>query len=60
MPLRTFLALGILAGICLWGALRTPRTELHLRVLRTALFVGAGLFGALLLSAILQALFVSE
>ncbi len=58
--MRTFLVLGILAGFCLWGALRTPRSELHLRVLRTALFTGAGLFGALLLSAILQALFVSE
>lgn len=58
--MRTFLALGILAGVCLWAALRTPRTELHLRVLRAALFAGAGLFGALLLSAMLQALFVAE
>lgn len=58
--MRTFLALGILAGFCLWGALRTPRTELHLRVLRGALFAGAGVFGALLLSAMLQALFLSE
>lgn len=58
--MRTFLVLGILAGFCLWGAMRTPRTELHLRVLRTALFAGAGLFGALLLSAMLQAVFVSE
>lgn len=58
--MRTFLALGILAGICLWGALRTPRTELHLRVLRGGLFAGAGLFGALLVSAMLQALFLIE
>lgn len=58
--MRTFLALGILAGICLWGALRTPRTELHLQVLRTALFAGAGVFGALLVSAMLQALLLSE
>lgn len=58
--MRTFLALGILAGFCLWCALRTPRTELHLRVLRTALFAGAGIFGALLVSAMLQALFLSE
>ncbi|MEF8834153.1 MAG: hypothetical protein V5A42_04765 [Halofilum sp. (in: g-proteobacteria)] len=58
--MRTFLALGILAGICLWGALRTPRTELHLRVLRTALFAGSGIFGALLVSAMLQALFLYE
>ena len=58
--MRTFLALGILAGIFLWGALRTPRTELHLRVLRGALFAGAGVFGALLVSAMLQALFISE
>ncbi|MFW5969440.1 MAG: hypothetical protein ACOCP9_02270 [Halofilum sp. (in: g-proteobacteria)] len=55
--MRTFLALGILAGICLWAALRTPRTELYLRILRAALFAGAGIFGALLVSAILQALF---
>ena len=58
--MRTFLALAFLAGVCLWGALRVPRTELHLRVLRVALFIGAGIFGALLLSAMLQALFLSE
>ena len=58
--MRTFIALALLAGAFLWGALRTPRTELHLRVLRVALFVLAALFGALLLSAMLQALFVIE
>lgn len=58
--MRTFLALAIISGILLWGAFRTPRTEPHLRVLRAALFAGAGLFAALLLSAMLQALFIAD
>ena len=58
--MRTFLALAFLTAVCVWGALRVPRTEMHLRVLRTALFIGAGVFGALLVSAMLQALFISE
>lgn len=58
--MRTFIALAVLAGAFLWGGLRTPRTEPYLRVLRVALFALAGLFGALLVSAMLQALFVLE
>lgn len=58
--MRTFLALALLAGAFLWAGLRTPRNELHLRVLRVALFALAGLFGALLLSAMVQALFAIE
>lgn len=58
--MRTFLVLAVLAGVFLWAGLRTPRNELHLRVLRVALFVLAGLFGALLASAMLQALFAVE
>lgn len=58
--MRTFLLLAIVGGAFLWAALRTPRTELHLRVLRAALFALAGVFGALLVSAMLQALFLHE
>ena len=58
--MRTFLVLALLTGAFLYGGLRTPRTELYQRVLRVALFSLAGLFGALLASAMLQALFLAE
>lgn len=55
--MRTFLMLALLAGVALWAGWRTPRGELHQRVLRGALFVIAAIFAALLASAIVQALF---
>lgn len=55
--MRTFLVLALLAGVALWAGWRTPRAELHQRVLRGALFVVAAIFAALLVSAMLQALF---
>lgn len=54
--MRTFIALAILTGAALWAAFETPREGLPWRTLRYALFVIAGIFGALLLSAVLQAL----
>lgn len=54
--MRTFLALALLAGVAFWAAWRTPREELHQRVLRGALFIAAAIFAALLVSAMLQAL----
>lgn len=54
--MRTFVALAFLAGAAFWAGYRTPKEELPLRVLRYALFVASGIFGALLLSAVLQAL----
>ena len=54
--MRTFLALAILTGIALWGALQTPRTPVQLQVLRVCLFIAAGFFGLLLVVAMVEAL----
>jgi|GEM_PF-7128429 len=54
--MRTFVVLGVLAGVAFWAARRTPPAELHLRVLRRLLYLVSGVFAALLVSAILQAL----
>ena len=54
--MRTFIGLALLTGAALWAALRTPREPLQMRVLRICLFIAAGIFGALLLSAMIQAL----
>lgn len=58
--MRTFVLLAVVTALLLAGALRTPSTELHLRVLRIGLFIGAGIFAALLVSAIIQALLGME
>lgn len=58
--MRTFIVLALLTGAFLWAGLRTPRDELYQRVLRGALFALGALFGALLLSAMVQALFAIE
>lgn len=55
--MRTFLVLALLAGAAFWAGWRTPSDELHQRVLRGALFLVAAIFAALLVSAMLQALF---
>jgi len=54
--MRTFLALAILAGIALWGALKTPRAPVQMQVLRVCLFIAAGFFGLLLVVAMVEAL----
>lgn len=54
--MRTFIALAFLAGAAFWAGWQTPREGLPWRTLRYALFVVAGIFGALLVSAMLQAL----
>ncbi len=54
--MRTFIALAVLAGIAFWAGWQTPREGLPWRTLRFALFAAAGIFGALLVSAMLQAL----
>lgn len=58
--MRTFLALAIVTGIALWGALRTPTVPLQLLVLRICLFIAAGFFGLLLVVAMLEALIAGE
>lgn len=58
--MRTFVVLALVAGGLFYAGWLAPRQELHQRVLRVALFIGAGIFGALLVSAILQALFAPE
>lgn len=58
--MRTFLILGVVVGVLVWAALQVPRHPLQMQVLRTALFIAAGCFGALLISAMLQALFDAE
>ncbi len=54
--MRTFLALAILTGAALWGALKTPRTPVQLQVLRICLFIAAAFFGVLLVVAMAEAL----
>lgn len=54
--MRTFLLLAIMAGAAFWAARRTPGAEPQWRVLRAGLYLAAGIFAALLLSAMLQAL----
>ena len=58
--MRTFIALALLAGAAFWAGWRTPREGLPWRTLRVALFITAGIFAALLVSALLQALFGVE
>ena len=58
--MRAFLVLIVVTGLLVWAGLQVPRDRTEMRVLRNALFIAAGIFGALLLSAMLQALFVSE
>lgn len=58
--MRAFLVLMVVIALLIWGGLQVPRDRLEMRVLRTAMFIAAGIFGALLLSAMLQALFLSE
>ncbi len=58
--MRAFLVLIVVTGLLIWAALQVPKDRVEMRVLRNALFIAAGIFGALLLSAMLQALFVSE
>ena len=57
--MRTFLALAILTGGALWGALKTPRTPVQLQVLRICLFIAAAFFGLLLVVAMAEALIAS-
>jgi hypothetical protein len=54
--MRTFLLLAIMAGAAFWAARRTPGFEPQWRVLRGALYLASGIFAALLLSAMVQAL----
>lgn len=54
--MRTFIALAVMAGVAFWAGWQTPRASLPWRTLRFALFVASGIFGALLVSAMLQAL----
>ncbi|MEX1082246.1 MAG: hypothetical protein WD382_07095 [Halofilum sp. (in: g-proteobacteria)] len=54
--MRTFIALAFLAGVAFWAGYQTPKETLPGRVLRYALFLASGIFGALLVSAVLQAL----
>lgn len=54
--MRAFLVLAVLIGLLIYAGIRTPRDRLELRVLRAALFIAAGVFGAFLVSAMLQAL----
>lgn len=58
--MRTFIALAFLTGAAFWAGYCTPKETLPLRVLRYALFLASGIFGALLVSAILQALLALE
>lgn len=58
--MRAFLILMVVIALLVWGGLQVPRDRLEMRVLRAAMFIGAGIFGALLLSAMLQALFLNE
>jgi hypothetical protein len=45
-----------MAGAAFWAARRTPGFEPQWRVLRGALYLASGIFAALLLSAMVQAL----
>lgn len=56
----TFIALALAIGAFIYAGLQVPRDSLPMRVLRNALFIGAGLFGALLVSAMLQALLATD
>lgn len=58
--MRTFLALAIVTGFAVWGALRTPSTPVQMLVLRICLFIAAGFFGLLLVVATLEALFAPD
>ncbi len=58
--MRTFIALALLTGAAFWAGYRTPKGDVPWRVLRYALFLASGIFGALLASAILQALLALE
>lgn len=58
--MRTFIALAFLTGVAFWAGYRTPKDDLPWRVLRYALFLASGIFGALLVSAVLQALLALE
>lgn len=58
--MRTFLLLIVLTAASLWGARRVRGDEAPMRVLRWALYIAAGVFAGLLLSAMLQALFVGD
>jgi|GEM_PF-2206441 len=55
--MRFFLVVTFVIGLLIFAGLRTPKEPTQYRVLRTALFIAAGVFGALLISAMLQALF---
>jgi len=58
--MRTFLLLIVLTAASLWGAQRVRGGEPPMRVLRWALYIAAGVFAGLLLSAMMQALFVGD
>ncbi len=58
--MRTFLALAIVSGVALCGAMRTPSAPLQMLVLRICLFIAAGFFGLLLVVATLEALFAAD
>ena len=58
--MRAFFVLIVVIGLLVWGGLKVPTDRMEMRVLRNAMFIAAALFGALLLSAMLQALFLSE
>jgi len=55
-----FLILPIVIAVLVWLALQVPGERLEMQVLRWALFAAAGLFAALLASAVFQALFLTE
>lgn len=54
--MRAFLLLMLATAALTVAGLQVPTDRLEMRVLRWALFIGAGIFGALLLSAMVQAL----
>ncbi len=58
--MRTFLLLIVFTAVSLWGARQVQGEEPAMRVLRWALYIAAGVFAGLLLSAMLQALFVGD
>lgn len=54
--MRAFLLLMLAAAVLTVAGFQVPTDRLEMRVLRWALFIGAGIFAALLLSAMVQAL----
>lgn len=54
--MRTFVALAFVALAAFWAARRTRGGEPQWRLVRAALYITSGIFAALLVSAMLQAL----